>query len=60
MTDPQKHDRQENKPISRVMMIIEEFRKLDPEMTMNIAVTLLVIAERPGINFAELMKRTGL
>lgn len=40
--------------------LIEEFRKLNPEMPMQTAAMLLIIAQSPGITTRELMKRLNV
>ena len=48
------------KPLSRAIMFVEEFRKVDPELPMHSALILLLIAQKPGINLKELVQATGL
>jgi DNA-binding MarR family transcriptional regulator len=47
-------------PISSTIMILNEFRKLDPELPTQIALVLMLIAQKPGISFKELVQQTGL
>lgn len=46
--------------LGRLIQVIEELRKLDPKMDLGQVLTLLLIAQKPGIRTAELLKRTGL
>jgi DNA-binding MarR family transcriptional regulator len=39
--------------------LLEEFRKINPEMPIQVAATFLVIAETPRIPFREIGLRTG-
>jgi DNA-binding MarR family transcriptional regulator len=47
-------------PLTRIMMILEEFRKIDPELPMQIALIFVLIARKPGISQKELIQLTGL
>lgn len=47
-------------PLTRAVLFVEEFRKIDPELPMQIALILLLIARKPGINLKELVQQTGL
>ena len=47
-------------PLTRVILLIEEFRKIDPEMAIHSALILLLVARQPGINLKDLAKETGL
>src|SRR3954466_2609155 len=47
-------------PISSTIMILNEFRKLDPELPTQMALVLMLIAQKPGISFRELIQQTGL
>lgn len=48
------------KPLTRAILFVEEFRKIDPELPMHSALILLLIAQKPGINLKELTQATGL
>ena len=48
------------RPITRVMMVVEEFRKIDPELPMQIALVFIMIADKPGISQKELVARSGM
>lgn len=45
--------------IHRSLLLLEEFRKINPEMPMQVAATFLVIAEHPRISFKEIGVLTG-
>src|SRR4051794_41435723 len=47
-------------PISSTIMILNEFRKLDPELPTQMALVLMLIAQKPGISFKELVQQTDL
>ena len=47
-------------PLTRGILFLEEFRKIDPEMQMHSALMLLLIARKPGINLKEIVQETGL
>jgi DNA-binding MarR family transcriptional regulator len=44
----------------RLILIIEEFRKLDPEMQAQTMMTLLLVAAKPGIQMKEMQERLGI
>lgn len=46
--------------LSRAILFLEEFRKIDPEMPMHTALLLLLIAREPGTNLKNLARLTGL
>jgi len=46
--------------LSRAILFLEEFRKIDPEMPMHTALLFLLIAREPGINLKRLSHLTGL
>lgn len=48
------------KPLTKAVLFVEEFRKVDPELGMHVALMLLLIAQKPGINLKELTQATGL
>lgn len=41
-------------------MILEEFRKINPEMPLQQALTILTIAAEPGMTVSDLAKKAGL
>jgi DNA-binding MarR family transcriptional regulator len=47
-------------PLTRAILLVEEFRKIDPEMPMQVALVFLQIAKKPGVNLRELVATTGL
>lgn len=47
-------------PLTRAILFLEEFRKIDPELPMHSALILLLVARKPGINLKELVQETGL
>lgn len=47
-------------PLTRAVLFVEEFRKIDPELPMHTALILLLIARKPGVNLKELVQATGL
>lgn len=47
-------------PLSRAILFIEEFRKIDPELPMQIALIFLLIARKPGTNLKDIVQLTGL
>jgi len=47
-------------PLTRAILFIEEFRKIDPEIQMHTALMLLLIARKPGLNLKDLVTATGL
>ncbi|MDX0270882.1 MarR family transcriptional regulator [Sinorhizobium meliloti] len=49
-----------NKNARRLISIIEEFRKLDPEMQAQTITLFLTVVSRPGISMKELVQSTGL
>jgi len=48
------------KPLTRAVLFVEEFRKINPELGMHTALMLLLIAQKPGINLKELGRATGM
>jgi DNA-binding MarR family transcriptional regulator len=46
-------------PLTRAILFLEEFRKLDPELPMQIALLFLLIARKPGTNLKDLVALTG-
>ncbi len=40
--------------------VLSEFRKIDPEMPMQMAVVFLVVADEEGINMADLSKKAAI
>ncbi|WP_142850667.1 MarR family winged helix-turn-helix transcriptional regulator [Telmatospirillum sp. J64-1] len=49
-----------DRKLRQAILVLEEFRKLDPELPIQIALILLLIAEKPGISNRELVQLTGL
>lgn len=47
-------------PLTKAILFVEEFRKIDPELPMQIALIFLLIAQKPGINLREIGQLTGL
>ncbi len=47
-------------PLTKVIHVIEEFRRIDPELPTQIALILLLIARKPGISLKELTQLSGL
>lgn len=47
------------KALRKLLRLLEEFRKLDPEMPLQQAVTFVEVALRPGISVTELSDRVG-
>ena len=45
--------------LSRSLLLLEEFRKINPEMPIQVAATFLVVATSPRISFREIGLRTG-
>ncbi len=50
----------EERRARRLLKIIEEFRKLDPDMQMPMAATFLLVALNDGISRTEVMGRLGV
>lgn len=46
--------------ITRAILLIEEFRKVDKELPMQSALILLHVAKKPGISSKELAQLAGL
>lgn len=46
--------------ISRALLLVEEFRKIDPEMQMQAAAAFLLISQQPGITVREVGTRLGV
>lgn len=44
----------------RALRVVNEFRKISPTITVNVAALLLTIAARPGITSRDLRERLGL
>ncbi|MDX0801722.1 MarR family transcriptional regulator [Sinorhizobium medicae] len=49
-----------NKNARRLISIIEEFRKLDPEIQAQTITLFLMVVARPGITMKELVQQSGL
>ena len=47
-------------PVSTTILMLEEFRKLDETMPIQMALILMLVAQKPGISLSELTKLTGL
>ncbi|MBN9560241.1 MAG: hypothetical protein J0H14_05860 [Alphaproteobacteria bacterium] len=47
-------------PLTKAVLVSEEFRKLDPEMPAQMALALLSIAHKPGLGQREAMKLIGV
>jgi DNA-binding MarR family transcriptional regulator len=43
----------------RTISVLEEFRKLDPEMQAQTVLTFLYVMDTPGISMTELSERVG-
>lgn len=54
-----KLEKREHTALMRMLAALEEFRKLDPEMPIQQAVTFLVIAANEGLSLREVAERTG-
>ncbi|WP_201272627.1 MarR family winged helix-turn-helix transcriptional regulator [Sinorhizobium medicae] len=50
----------DNKNVRRLISIVEEFRKLDPEMQAQTILLFLLVVARPGITMKELAQNTEL
>lgn len=50
----------DNKNVRRLISIVEEFRKLDPEMQAQTILLFLLVVARPGITMKELAQSTEL
>jgi len=50
----------DKKAMMKGLLFLEEFRKFDPEMQMQTAATLLLVAMRPGITTKELTGKLGI
>ncbi|MDX0260538.1 winged helix DNA-binding protein [Sinorhizobium meliloti] len=50
----------DNKNVRRLITVLEEFRKFDPEMQAQAIVLFLTVVSRPGITMKELIQATGL
>ncbi|WP_043879569.1 MarR family winged helix-turn-helix transcriptional regulator [Azorhizobium caulinodans] len=46
--------------LTKAILFVEEFRKIDPELPMQVALILLLVARKPGTNLKELVQATGL
>lgn len=46
--------------LNRALNLIEEFRKIDPDMPLQTAACFLLIAQEPGISIMELSTRMGM
>lgn len=46
--------------LSKAILFVEEFRKIDPELPMQVALILLLVARKPGTNLKELVQASGL
>lgn len=46
--------------LERLLLVLEEFRKLDPDMQLPMAEALLLVALNPGISRTEVMHRLGV
>lgn len=49
-----------SKSLDKLIVCMEEFRKLDEVMPMQMALCFVVVANNPGISMHELSKKTGL
>jgi len=47
-------------PYTNKLNILEEFRKIDPEMPIQMAVIFLNVAADEGLNMTDLYKRSGV
>jgi len=47
-------------PVTKTIMMLEEFRTLDETMPIQMAHILMLIADKPGISLSHLTKLTGL
>ncbi|CUA90958.1 DNA-binding transcriptional regulator, MarR family [Chelatococcus sambhunathii] len=50
----------DQKATRKAILLIEEFRKLDPKMPIQMAHILLLVALKPGVNMRQLMADTDL
>lgn len=50
----------ERTALLRLILILEEFRKVNPEMAIQQALTLLTAASEPGLTVTDLAKKAGL
>ena len=48
------------KALTRLILITEEFRKIDPELPMQSALILLLIGSKPGTNLKSLAEIAGI
>jgi DNA-binding MarR family transcriptional regulator len=55
MTAPRHEDE-----IARVIRVFEEFRRLDPDMPIQYALSFLTIAQHEGLSMGELAQRLGI
>lgn len=46
--------------LGRLVMILDEFRKVNPEMPLQQALTILTIAMEPGLTVSDVAKKAGL
>ena len=46
--------------IASLMRVLEEFRKLDPDLPIQYALSFLTLAENEGISMRELAERLGI
>lgn len=49
-----------SKKIDKLLMLLEELRKLDPEMQLQMAATLVLVAKKEGITMKEMSDRLGI
>lgn len=47
-------------PLSKAIVLVEELRKIDPELPMQVAHVLLLIAKHPGICQREIAARANI
>ena len=46
--------------IHRALLLVEEFRKVNPHFPMQMAAMFLLIADKPGISLKEIATRLGM
>lgn len=49
-----------DKDLVRILNIIEEFRKLDPELPSQMGATFVLVAARPGITMKDMAEILGI
>ena len=49
-----------SKELNKILRVLEELRKIDPEMQLQMAATLILVANKQGITMKELSKTLGI